>query len=319
MTIASVESLSFGLIRTAEAARAAGHRLALLTGHREVYRHELATMPPGLLDVIDVDTTDTCAVRRVLNRLPRLAGIVNTTDTWGTSVATLAAEFVLPGPDPDAVRLLRDKARVREALHRAGVSARTAVVVDPRSPEEAAERITASIGLPAVLKDSAGTSSRGVWIVRTPEALRPALNEAARATLKGRLLAEPFLSGPLYSAETLSWQGETRLLGVASRLTSRSPAVREEGAAFPVALPPADRDGLEQWVRRVLAAAGHDQGFAHVEFVLTAEGPELVEINRRIGGALIGEALCRALRVNVYEALVDITLGRRPALLDAPR
>ncbi|GLF95842.1 ATP-grasp domain-containing protein [Streptomyces yaizuensis] len=316
MTIASLESLSFGLVRTAEAAIAAGHRLALLTGDRSVYRHELATMEPGLLDVIDVDTTDTGAVRRALGDLPGLAGIVNTTDTWSTPAAELAAELVLPGPDPAAVRALRDKALVRDALHRAGVGARTAVVVDPALPG-AADRVLAAVGLPCVLKDSAGTSSRGVWIVRDPDALRPALDEAARSALKGRLLAEPFLSGPLYSAETLSWHGETRLLGVSSRLTSRTPAVREEGAAFPVALPAGDRDTVERWVARALAAAGHDQGFAHVEFVLTAQGPELVEINRRIGGALIGEALCRALRTNVYEALIDVTLGRRPALLDA--
>ncbi|MPY61636.1 argininosuccinate lyase, partial [Streptomyces spongiae] len=71
-------------------------------------------------------------------------------------------------------------------------------------------------------------------------------------------------------------------------------------------------------VGRVLATAGHDSGFAHVEFVLTTEGPELVEINRRIGGALVGEALCRRLDTNVYDAMVDTALGRRPALLDTP-
>lgn len=94
--------------------------------------------------------------------------------------------------------------------------------------------------------------------------------------------------------------------------------MREEAAAFPVALPRPELDLIQDWVARVLAAAGHDSGFAHVEFVLTTEGPELVEINRRIGGALVGEALCRALRTNVYDAMVDTALGRRPALLDTP-
>ncbi|MGO4751342.1 argininosuccinate lyase, partial [Streptomyces sp. 2MCAF27] len=75
---------------------------------------------------------------------------------------------------------------------------------------------------------------------------------------------------------------------------------------------------LQDWVGQVLKAAGHDSGFAHVEFILTTDGPELVEINRRIGGALVGEALCRALETNVYDAMVDTALGRRPALLDTP-
>ncbi|WP_330174659.1 ATP-grasp domain-containing protein [Streptomyces sp. NBC_01498] len=330
MTIAALEALSFGLARTAEAARAAGHRLVLLTGDRSVYRHELATAgsadaspdgPAGGLEVVDVDTFDPAAVRGALARLPDLAGLINSTDTWSLPAAELAQELGLPGPDPEAVRLLRDKARVRDTLHRAGLSAGTSVVVEPRS--DSAQLIREAVGLPAVLKVSAGTSSRDVWIVPDEPALDLALAEAAERAqapggLNGRLFAEPFLAGPLYSAETLSWEGRTRLLGVLSRQTSRRPAVREEAAAFPVALPDGRLAAIERWVGDVLAAAGHDQGFAHVEFVLTRRGPELVEINRRIGGALVAEAMCRTLDVNVYEALVDVTLGRRPALLDAP-
>ncbi|MFJ6820270.1 ATP-grasp domain-containing protein [Streptomyces niveus] len=321
MTIAALEALSFGLGRTARAARAAGHRFVLLTGDRAVYRHELAT--ESGVDVIDVDTFDPDAVRRALASLTDLAGLINTTDTWSAPAADLAQELGLPGPDPEAVKLLRDKARVRQTLHRAGLSAGTSVVLEPRA--DSAELVREGVGLPAVLKVSAGTSSRDVWIVHDEEALAAALAEAEERAqapggqgLNGRLFAEPFLAGPLYSAETLSWQGHTRLLGVLSRQTSRRPAVREEAAAFPVALPADELATVERWVADILAAAGHDQGFAHVEFVLTRRGPELVEINRRIGGALVAEAMCRTLDVNVYEALVDVTLGRRPRLLDAP-
>lgn len=322
MTIAALEALSFGLGRTARACRAAGHRFVLLTGDRSVYRHELATADGADgVEVIDVDTFDPPAVRRALARVPDLAGLINTTDTWSGPAADLAQELGLPGPDPEAVKLLRDKARVRRTLHRAGLSAGTSVVVQPRP--DSAESVREAVGLPAVLKVSAGTSSRDVWITHDDEALRAALAEAEERArrpggLNGSLFAEPFLAGPLYSAETLSWKGHTRLLGVLSRQTSRRPAVREEAAAFPVALPDDQLALIEGWVGSVLATAGHDQGFAHVEFVLTGRGPELVEINRRIGGALVAEAMCRTLQVNVYEALVDVTLGRRPRLLDAP-
>lgn len=324
MTIAALEALSFGLGRTARAAHAAGHRFVLLTGDRSVYRHELATAAEADgIDVVDVDTFDPDAVRRALASMTDLAGLINTTDTWSAPAADLARELGLPGPDPEAVKLLRDKARVRQTLHRAGLSAGTSLVVEPRA--DSAKLVREAVGLPAVLKVSGGTSSRDVWIAHEEEGLREALAEAeerARARggqgLNGRLFAEPFLAGPLYSAETLSWEGYTRLLGVLSRQTSRRPAVREEAAAFPVALPDDELAAIERWVGDVLATAGHDQGFAHVEFVLTRRGPELVEINRRIGGALVAEAMCRTLDVNVYEALVDVTLGRRPRLLDAP-
>ncbi|MFF8554832.1 ATP-grasp domain-containing protein [Streptomyces sp. NPDC015501] len=316
MTIAALESLSFGLGRMAEAAAGAGHRLCLLTGDRSFYRHELAVLRPDALDVVDVDTDDPEAVRRALAAVPDLAGLINTTDTWSLPAAELAARLGLPGADPAAVRLLRDKCAVRQALHARGLSRGTAVAVPPGA--EGAEAVLRTVGLPAVLKDSAGTSSRAVWIVHDEEALHRAVAEAGRQRLSGALFAEAFLAGPLYSAESLSWDGATRLLGVLSRQTSRAAVVREEAAAFPVALPEEERAGIEVWVGRVLAAAGHERGFAHVEFILTADGPELVEINRRIGGALVGEVLCRTLRTNVYTAMVDEALGRRPALLDAP-
>jgi biotin carboxylase len=316
VTIAALESLSFGLGHMAAAAAETGHRLCLLTADRSVYRHELDTLPDDALTVIDVDTSDEFATRSALAALPDLAGLLNTTDTWSVPAADLAAEFGLPGPDPAAVRLLRDKYRVRELLHRQGLSRSGAVRVSPGP--DSARQVCRAVGLPAVLKDSAGTSSRNVWIAHDEETLRRALDDAARQQLMGALFAEAFLAGPLYSAETLSWNGTTRLLGVLSRQTSRQPAVREEAAAFPVALPRAEFSGIEQWVGDVLHAAGHHSGFAHVELILTTRGPELVEINRRIGGALVGEVMCRSLGTNVYTAMMEEALGRRPRLMDAP-
>ncbi|MGW0908411.1 ATP-grasp domain-containing protein [Streptomyces sp. NPDC002853] len=316
MTIAALEALTFGLGRLVEAAGAAGHRLCLLTGDRSVYRHELERLEPGSIDVVDVDTRDAAACAEALAAVPDLKGLINSTDTWSVPGADLAAGLGLPGPDPDAVRVLRDKSRVRNLLHEQNLSRGPALTI-PAEPA-AAEEVLRQIGLPVVLKDSAGTSSRNVWLVRDERQLHAALREASRRAFSGRLFAEPFFAGPVYSAETLGWAGETKLLGVLSRQMSAEPFVREEAASFPVALPDGDFALIQDWVGRVLATAGHDEGFAHVEFVLTAEGPELVEINRRIGGALVGEALCRALRTNVYDAMIAVALGLRPALLDAP-
>jgi ABC-type multidrug transport system ATPase subunit len=68
-----------------------------------------------------------------------------------------------------------------------------------------------------------------------------ALLDAAVTPLKGRLIAEPYFEGTLYSAETITWQGQTRLPAVLSRVPSPEPARREEASSFPVAFPEADR------------------------------------------------------------------------------
>ncbi|MEU4768096.1 ATP-grasp domain-containing protein [Actinosynnema sp. NPDC023794] len=303
MTIVLLEALTFGLGRLADAARAEGHDLVLLTGDRSIYAHELSRCGDRVR-VVDVDTTDVVACERALRGVPDLAGLISSTDTWALPGADLAARLGLPGPVPDAVRVLRDKAAVRAKLHEHGLS--RSGPLDPNTAE----------AFPLVLKDSAGTSSRAVWLARSPAERDAALGQAAVTPLKGRLIAEPYFEGPLYSAETVTWQGETRLLGLLSRVMSPEPLRREEASGFPVAFPDSAHAALADWISRVLRAAGHERGFAHTEFVLTATGPEVVEINARIGGALVGEALCRALGVNAYDSMVQIALDRRPDLLD---
>ncbi len=302
MTIVLLEALTFGLGRLADAADEAGQELCLLTGDRAIYTHELSRVGDRIR-VVDVDTTDVAACERALRDVPDLAGLINSTDTWALPGAELAARLGLPGPDPDAVRVLRDKSAVRALLHENGLSKGRSV---PATPD-----VIDALGLPLVVKDSAGTSSRAVWVVRDRAELDRALRQAADTQLKGTLIAEPYFAGPLYSAETLTWDDRTRLLGVFSRQLSPEPRRREEAAAFPVAFP----DDLGPWISEVLAAAGHRQGFAHTEFVLTLDGPQVVEINARIGGALVGEALCRSLATNVYTALVAMALGHEPNLV----
>lgn len=320
MTVVCLESLTFGLGRLVRAADALGERLRLLTRDPSYYAYELERLPADALDVVETDTFDTEGVADLLARTPGLRGLICSTDTWMLVGADLAARFCLPGPDPAVLRLTRDKAVVRDRLYEAGLTragAVEAVTGGAADGMELRELVLRDMGLPAVLKDSAGTGSQNVWLVRDKPALDLALDEARTRRLTGRLFAEPYFSGPVYSAETLTWAGRTRLLGVSSRLMSPEPRFREEVTAFPVAFPEERRSALEQWLDSVLAAIGYTDRFAHVEFALTTAGPEVVEINPRIGGALVGEGLCRALGVNVYEAMAEAALGRRPRLMDA--
>jgi biotin carboxylase len=318
VTIALLEALSFGLGRLSDAAAKAGHRLCLLTADRSLYIHELGNLgnlgrpDADQVEVVDVDTTDVNACEAALRDIPDLAGLINSTDTWAIPGAELARRLGLPGPALDTVRTLRDKGAVRSRLHRAGLSRAPAVRPDPA--DDAGDLI-AAVGLPMILKDAAGTSSRAVWLARDRPELEAALAYAGRAALKGHLVAEPYFPGPLYSAETVSWRGHTRLLGISSRILSPEPVRREEASAFPVVLPDDVYSDLDGWIGRVLAAVGFEQGFAHTELVLAVDGPEVVEVNGRIAGAVIGEAMCRALGTNVHAAMVDVALGEEPPLL----
>ncbi|MER6074792.1 ATP-grasp domain-containing protein [Streptomyces sp. NPDC001817] len=311
----ALEWLQFGLGRLLNAAADEDLTVHLLTGHRPEYLHELASADRSRLVVHDVNTFDVSEVVHTVRRIGDVAGLVSTTDTWSLVALGALRELGLGGQDPDSVRLVRDKARLRRRLYEHGLSRTDG---RPVADTDDADAVAARTGLPLIVKDSAGTGSQHVWLARTTDELRDVLDVARSSALRGRPTAEPYFLGPLYSMETLTWEGSTRLLAVSSRVLSPPPFFREEALALPVALPGGMAEEAGRWIERVLKAVGYTEGFAHTEFILTDHGFEVVEINPRLGGGLVGEGLCKALGVNVYAAFVDLALRRRPALMDEP-
>ncbi|MFB7785224.1 ATP-grasp domain-containing protein [Streptomyces vinaceus] len=316
MTIVALEWLTFGLDRLMEAARQRGVTVQLLTRDRGVYRHDLTGSRTDGIEVVDLDTFDTEQVKRHLAGVPALQGLISTTDTWSLAALELWGDLDLPGQNPAGVRLARDKAALRNRLHGEGLSRGAGISFD--AGEVTALELAELIPFPIIVKDRAGTGSRNVWLATSHDELEEVLARARHAELRGGLTAEPFFSGPLYSVETLSWEGETRVLGVNSRITSPLPAFREVGVGFPVAFPQDRAAEINEWITGVLAAISYTTGFAHTEFIITDDGFEVVEVNPRLGGGLIGETMCEAFGVNIYDAFFDLALGKRPSLMDLP-
>jgi biotin carboxylase len=315
MTIVALEALQFGQSHLAEATRDRDEQLCLLTRDRAMYWYELSRDACRDVWVIELETFDTDQVLDCLDRIPDLAGLINSTDAWSLQSIAVAEEVGLYSQNPDYVRLVRDKPRLRNFLHERGLSRGRAAVIDPRDPRRV--ELAAKLPYPVVIKDAAGTSSRNVWLVRDDKELEAALTEAREAALLGgRLTAERYFCGPLYSIEAISWRGETRVIGVNSRILSREPYFREEALSFPMALPQPARERLDAWLVGMLDAISYTDGFSHTEFIMTRDGPEVVEINPRLGGALVGESISQTFGINVYEAYVDMALGQRPTIMD---
>ncbi|KUM95732.1 hypothetical protein AQI88_16575 [Streptomyces cellostaticus] len=306
----------FGVGRLAAAAARKGATLHLLTDHRAIYSYDLERTGTGGLVVHDVDTRDPDAVTAALEAIGEVAGVIGPVEKTDMLTLDVIARLGLRGPAAEAVRLVRDKRRLRAHLADAGLSKGAGVLADPATARW--DELTAAVGSPFVVKDTAGSSSQNVWLIRSQEefdGLRGTLRDAHPT---GRLMAESYFVGPLYSAETLSWHGDTRLLGISGRIMSPEPICREEALAFPVAFPAATRDEIAEWITGVLDSVGYSDGFAHTEFILTDSGFEVVEINPRIPGGPCGEHMSEVLGADLYEAMVEMALDIRPGMLDRP-
>ncbi|WP_369202843.1 ATP-grasp domain-containing protein [Streptomyces sp. PU-14G] len=313
--VLALEWLQFGMSRLVAAAAEEGLHVHLLTQDRSEYAYELTVVDRDHLTIHDVDTQDAVAVTDVARRIGDVAGLLSTTDTSSLVALAVREELGLGGPEPEGIRLARDKTALRSCLYEHGLSRAPGTSV---GDEEGAARLAERVGLPLIVKDSAGTSSEHIWLARTPGDLERVLREVRECSLRGHATAEPYFRGPLYSVETLSWGGHTRVLGVNSRQLSAPPVFREEALSFPVSLPSDLGADLVRWIEQVLKVTGYTEGFAHTEFIMTRQGFEVVEINPRLAGALVGEAIGHSFDCNVYRAFIDLALRRRPGLLDAP-
>lgn len=214
------------------------------------------------------------------------------------AAASLPAEAVVPYPGAAPLARLRDKAGLGGLAAAAGLIAPATLFAG-----RAGGLVAADLPVPCVVK-STGLSA----------ALPVARMVEARAELETLLTGLPAdepvvvqekLEGPLVAVSlVLDRDGRTvaRLQQIAHRLWP----VRGGASAFAVTVEP-EPDLLER-ARAVLAGAGY-WGLAQLQFVRTARGHALIDVNPRYYGSL---PLALAAGVNLPAAWHQVALGRTP-------
>ena len=117
----------------------------------------------------------------------------------GFAAAVAEAGLIFVGPPASAIAAMGDKARARQRMAGAGVPVVPGYDGDAQD-EGLLTAEAASIGLPVMIKASAGGGGRGMRLVTSMEdlsgALRSAASEAAKAFGDGRLILERAIVEP---------------------------------------------------------------------------------------------------------------------------
>lgn len=130
--------------------------------------------------------------------------------------------------------------------------------------------------------------------------------EAVRRERPGEaVVVEEYLEGPLRTLETLGDGAGTRVLGGFATTLGPLPHFVEERLDWAPEL-----DGQEH-VRRALEALGVGFGACHTEYVLTARGPRIIEVNYRVIGDHCDFLLGDILGVPLFEWILRAHLGER--------
>jgi acetyl/propionyl-CoA carboxylase alpha subunit/acetyl-CoA carboxylase carboxyltransferase component len=201
-------------------------------------------------------------------------------------VERLAAEGIrFLGPPAAAMRRLGDKIGAKRLAEEVGVPV-TPWSGRELSDEADASRLAASLGHPVVLKASAGGGGRGIRVVHDPAALAAAFcsarNEALAAFGDGRL----FLERQVVGARHVEVQIAADRDGVVVALGCRDCSVQRRHQKLVEEAPPpglsAERlDELERAAVRLTERVGYE-GLGTVEFLVTPEGFDFLEMNPRL-------------------------------------
>ena len=207
----------------------------------------------------------------------------------------------------DTVRWVQDKCAMRQRLRTVKFEDTPAAIVNDR---DILHSFAAEHGLPLVVKPNGGTASVGISVARTETDLDVSFARASAEHEGFRsqgVLAERFFEGPQFSIEGFSEDGEHAFVAI-TRKYSDPVTLVELGHVMPAPLDDADRHVIEHYAAGI-HALGVCFGPSHTEFVLTAEGPRIIETHVRVGDMY--SLVPGATGIDLVEMQIRQTLGER--------
>jgi carnosine synthase len=247
---------------------------------------------------------------------------------WEDSVcvtARVAAALGLPGNPPEAVDAARSKIRTRELSAQLGLPTPRAQRV--RSLDELFAA-AAYVGFPAVVKPEFGASAVGCIRVDDLESL-PGVYTLVRRIVSPEhhaifragndLLLEEYLDGVEFDVDLVMHEGECLFASVSENWPTAEPSFQETGLHCPATH---DRKAVRRLVDlcvQTVQSFGLRSGVLHVEGKCTRNGPRIIEVNARMGGARIHEIVEAVWNVDLIEAQLRSCLALPPSIKPSRR
>jgi len=211
----------------------------------------------------------------------------------------------LPGNNPEAYEIARDKYRTRKTLEAANLNTAKAVQVWTLADCQKAEDI---VGFPMIIKPTVGMGSCGVYRIDDAAQLKLMVTRLLRdidedwalaqnkVGQQAPILAEtcivPVRYGPNeliseFDVDCLFWDGELVYANVIDNWCPQAPYFQDRGFNAPSTAPQNIQQSLIDYCAACVKAIGFTRGNFHMEAWYTKSGPVLIECNPRVGGGSV--------------------------------
>lgn len=236
--------------------------------------------------------------------------VIGACDTPVVTAACVCEALGLPGNSVEAAVNSTDKVKMIESFARCGV----AHPAFQKVKKDEVESFTLTIPYPVVSKPIDSAGGRGISIIHNSEELRKAVLFSSQAGHSGDILIEEYMRGREVSVEVLVVEGKPYVVQITDKITSGEPHFYETGHSQPSTLPEDTKERIRELASKAVLAVGLKNSPAHVEIMLTEQGPKMVELGARLGGDCITTYLTdhSVSGVCMAQAAIEMALGITP-------
>ncbi len=261
-------------------------------------------------EYFNVSTIDIEGVAEAAKRFAPDGIMTLATDMPMRSIARAAEVCGLPGVSMDTAIKATDKGEMIKAFSEHCVEHPWFRIAED---ERAFDSVKNEVTFPCIMKPTDNSGSRGVVLCRSLGELEKEYSYTRSSSRGGAVIIEEYMQGNEVSVEVIAVNGEPHVLQVTDKLTTGAPHFVEMGHSQPSRLPACDVEKIKDLARRAVKSVGIENGPAHVEIMLTAEGPKMVELGARMGGDCITTHLVPlSTGIDMIRATIEIACGEIP-------
>ena len=232
------------------------------------------------------------------------------TDMPMRSIARATSALNIPGISYDTAIRSTDKGEMIQVFEKHNVEHPWYYIVNKLNT---LSDIKENIQYPCVVKPTDNAGNRGVCFVGNEDELIEAYEYSLKNSRSGDVIIEEYMEGHEVSVEIIVVNSQVHIIAITDKQTLGVPYFVEIGHSQQSQLSPEDIVKIKDLATRAVTAIGIDNSPAHVEIMLTADGPKMVELGARLGGGCITTHLVPlSTGVNMVKAVIDLSLGNTP-------
>lgn len=234
------------------------------------------------------------------------------TDMPMRSIAAATQKLGLPGISLDTAIKATDKIEMIKAFKSQGVASPWYFEI---TSEAQLDSLRNKLSYPCIMKPADNSGSRGVIIINSSEELINAYSYSKSQSRNGDVIIEEYLQGDEVSVEVITYNGEPYILQITDKLTTGAPYFVEMGHSQPSKFIGEQKQEIIELAKAAVKAVGIQNSPAHVEMMVTKDGPKMIELGARMGGDCITTHLVPlSTGIDMIKAAIDISLGKQPDL-----